>query len=86
VGLEWDTLSLMSTVVELLERKSNSSGVENPDYDNRGSAMLTTRHPSISQRLLLTSPTSGSRSVGIVRLQTQAMEFLYAIITRELTV
>jgi hypothetical protein len=29
--------------------------------------------------LALTSPTSGGRSVGIVRLQTQAMEFSFII-------
>jgi hypothetical protein len=31
--------------------------------------------PSTRERLALTSPTSGGRSVGIVRLQTTAMEF-----------
>jgi hypothetical protein len=29
------------------------------------------------QKLALTSPTSGGRSVGIVRSRTQAMEFFY---------
>jgi hypothetical protein len=30
---------------------------------------------SIRKKLVLTSPTSGGRSVGIVRLRTEAMEF-----------
>jgi hypothetical protein len=47
VGLERGPLSLVSTIEELLERKSSGSGLESRDYDRRGSAALTTRHPSI---------------------------------------
>jgi hypothetical protein len=47
VGLERGPLSLMSTIEELLEIKSNGSGLENRNYGCRGSAALTTRHPSI---------------------------------------
>jgi hypothetical protein len=47
VGLERGPLSLESTIEELLERKSSGSGLENPDYDHRGSAALTTPKPSI---------------------------------------
>jgi hypothetical protein len=32
VGLEWGTLSLMSTIEELLERKSSGFGLESRDY------------------------------------------------------
>jgi hypothetical protein len=35
VGLEWGPFSLVSTTVELLERKSGSSGLENLDYGHR---------------------------------------------------
>jgi hypothetical protein len=35
VGLEQRPLSLVSTTEELLERKSNSSGLENREYDHR---------------------------------------------------
>jgi hypothetical protein len=69
VGLEWGSLSLVCTVEELLERKSRGSGIENRDYGRRGSAALTTLHPS-------TSATSGGRSVGIVRSRIQATEFM----------
>jgi hypothetical protein len=72
VGLERGPISLVSTIEELLGRKSSSSGLENRDYGRRGFAALTTWHPSIPQKLALTSPTSGGRSVCIVRLQTQA--------------
>jgi hypothetical protein len=47
VGLERDPLSLVSTVQELLERKSSGSSLENRDYSCRGSAALAMRHPSI---------------------------------------
>jgi hypothetical protein len=40
---------------------------------------MTTRHPLYPQKLALTSPTSGGRSVGIVRLRTQAMEFVVCL-------
>jgi hypothetical protein len=36
---------------------------------------LTTWHP-YPQKLVITSPTSGGRSVGIVRSRTQTMEFV----------
>jgi hypothetical protein len=60
VGLEQGPLSLVSTNEELLERKSSGFGLENRDYSRRGSAAVTTRHPSIRKKLLLTSPTSAS--------------------------
>jgi hypothetical protein len=41
----------------------------------RGSVALTTRH-SLSAKLTLTSPTSGSISVGIVRSRSKATEFV----------
>jgi hypothetical protein len=47
VGLERGPLSLVSTIEELLERKISVSGLENSNYGRKGSAALTTRHPSI---------------------------------------
>jgi hypothetical protein len=47
MGLERDPFSNMSTTVELLERNSSDSGLENQDFGCRESAALTTRHPSI---------------------------------------
>jgi hypothetical protein len=47
VGLERSPLCFVSTTEELLERKSSSFGLENQEYGRRGSASLTTRHPSI---------------------------------------
>jgi hypothetical protein len=41
----------VSTIEELLERKSSGSGRENREYDLRGSAVLTTRHPSIRKNI-----------------------------------
>jgi hypothetical protein len=41
VGLDRDPLSLVSTIEEILGRKSSGSGLENLEYDHRGSAALT---------------------------------------------
>jgi hypothetical protein len=76
VGLERGPISLVSTTEELLEGKSSGSGLENRGYGRRGSATLTTRHPYIRKKLALTSPTSGGRSVGIVRSRTRATKFV----------
>jgi hypothetical protein len=46
--------------------------LENRDYGRRGSAVLTTQHPSTSKKLALTKPTRGGRSVGRVRSRTKA--------------
>jgi hypothetical protein len=54
----------VSTIEELLERKSSSSGLEIPEYGSK---------------LALTSPTSGGRSVGIVRSQTQVTELVFCL-------
>jgi hypothetical protein len=75
VGLERGPLSLVSATEELLGSNSRGSGLESREYG------LGIRHadhvaPSIRKKLALTSLTSGDRSVGIVRLRTQAMEFL----------
>jgi hypothetical protein len=50
------------------------AGLENRDYGRRGSAALTMQHPLYPQKLALTSPTSGGRSVSIVRSWTKATE------------
>jgi hypothetical protein len=76
VGSERGPLNLVSTIEELLGRKSSGSGLENRDYSRRGSAAMNTRQPLYPQKLVLTSPTSDSRSVGIVRSRTQATEFV----------
>jgi hypothetical protein len=65
VGLERGPPSLVSTIEKLLGRKSSGPGLVNRKYGRRGSATLTTW-----QQLALTSPTSGGRSIGTVRLNT----------------
>jgi hypothetical protein len=45
VGLERGAFSLVSTIEELLERKSGGSGLEGREYGRKGSATLTTWHP-----------------------------------------
>jgi hypothetical protein len=70
VGLERGPLSLVRIIEELLEWKSNSSGQENRIND-RGDLSRWPRDTLYPQKLELTSPTSGGRSVGIVRLPTK---------------
>jgi hypothetical protein len=65
-GLERNPHSLVRTTEELLGRYSSGSGQENRDYRLGGSIALTTQHP-LSAKVGTTSPTSGGRSVGIVR-------------------
>jgi hypothetical protein len=74
LGFERGTLSLVSTIKELLERKSSGSGLEIRKYGSRDPSRWP-RGTLYLQTLTLTSPTSGGHSVGIVRSQTQATEF-----------
>jgi hypothetical protein len=73
VGLERGLLSLVSTIEELLGRNSSGSGLKSEN------TVVGIRHadhvaPLYPQTLALTSPTSGGRSVDIVRSRSQAME------------
>jgi hypothetical protein len=65
----------VSTIEELLERENNGSDLETRDSGRKDPSRcpLCTLYP---QTLALTSPTSGGRSVGIVRSRTQATEFV----------
>jgi hypothetical protein len=64
VGLERDTLSLVSTIEELLGRKSSGSGLENREYGRRDPSRWPhgTFYP---RKLSLTPPTSGGRSLAV---------------------
>jgi hypothetical protein len=75
LGLERVPLSLVSTTEELLGRKSRGSSLEIREYGLRDPSRWP-RGTLYTQNLALTSSTSGSRSVGIVRSRTQAKEFL----------
>jgi hypothetical protein len=63
-----------STTEELLERKSSYSSLESPEYDRRDPSRWP-RGTLCPQKFELPSPTSGGRSIGIVRSRTQATEF-----------
>jgi hypothetical protein len=75
VGLERALLSLVNANEELLGRKSSGSGLENREY-SRGDPSRDTFYP---QKLALTSPTSGGRSVGIVGSRTKATVFVFCL-------
>jgi hypothetical protein len=85
VGLERGPLSLVSTIEELLGRKSSDSGLEIREYGRRDPSLLT-RDILYPQKLALTSPASGGRSVGMVLSRTKAMEFSLVIVAVTLTV
>jgi hypothetical protein len=76
VVLEWGPLSFVSTTEELLERRSSGSGLENREYGHTDPS-LWPRDTLYPQTLALTLPTSGSRSVGIIRSRTKALSFFY---------
>jgi hypothetical protein len=63
----------VSTTEELLGRKSSGSCLEIREYGRRDPSRWP-RGTLYPQTLALASPTSGGRSVGIVRLRTQATE------------
>jgi hypothetical protein len=73
VGLERGPLILVSTIEELLERKSSGFGLENRDYGRRDPPPCHVT-PLYPQKLEQTSPTSGSLSVGISHSWTKATE------------
>jgi hypothetical protein len=79
VGLERGPRSLASRIEELIGRKSSGSGLENRDYGCRNPSRWP-RGTLCPQTLALTSQTSSGRSVGIVRLQTQATEFSFSLV------
>jgi hypothetical protein len=70
VGLERGPISLVSTIEELLGRKSSGSGLENREYGCTYPSCRP-RGALYPQTLALTSPTSCGRSIDIVRSRTQ---------------
>jgi hypothetical protein len=76
VGLERGPLSLGATIEELLGRKSSGSGLENREYGRRDPSCWP-RCILYPQKLILSSPASGGRSVVIVGSRTEATELLY---------
>jgi hypothetical protein len=77
VSLEWGSLSFVSTIEKLLERKSSGFGLENRDYGPRWPRVT----PLYPQKLALTSPTNDGLSVDIVRLRTKASKLLLSLRT-----
>jgi hypothetical protein len=73
-GLERGPLSLVRATEELLEGKITAPVYKN-DINDRGNAFPWPRDTLYPQKLAHTSPTSGGRSVGIVRSRTKATEF-----------
>jgi hypothetical protein len=71
VGLERGSLSFVSTIEELLGRKSSGSGLEKTEYAAVGIRHANHLAPSNPQKLALTSPTIGGRFVGIDLSRTQ---------------
>jgi hypothetical protein len=61
-----------ATVISAIWRYA---GLESREYGRRESVTLTTWYPP--KKLALTSPTSGGRSVDMVRSRTQATEFSF---------
>jgi hypothetical protein len=71
VGRELGPLGLLSTIEDLLGRKSSGSGLEIREY-GRGDTLRRPRHTLYPQ----TSAISGGRSVGIVCPRAKATEFV----------
>jgi hypothetical protein len=56
-------------------KEKEAAPVKKPEINGHGNSMRWPRNTLYPKRLALTTPTSGSRLVGIVRLQTTATEF-----------
>jgi hypothetical protein len=69
----------MSATEELFGRKSSYSSLESREYGLRNSSSWP-RGKLYPQKSALTTPTSGGRSVGLVRSLTQATAFFYFVI------
>jgi hypothetical protein len=76
MDLERGSLSIMSTIEELLGRKNSGSGLESREYGHRVPARWP-RGTFYPQKLTLTSLIRGGSSVGIFRSLAQATEYLY---------
>jgi hypothetical protein len=75
VGLKRGPLSLVSTTEQLLGRKVADPVYKNREYGRRDPSRWP-RGTLYPQKLEITSPTSGGRSVGIVHSRTHTMEFI----------
>jgi hypothetical protein len=76
VGLEWGSLSLVSTTEELLDRKV-AAPVQKTENTAVGIRHADHVAPFYPLKLAISSPTSGGRSVGIVRSRTQTTDLFY---------
>jgi hypothetical protein len=84
MDLERGPLSLVSTTEELLGRKSSDCGLEIRQYGRRN-LLRWPRGTLYPRKVKLTSPTSGGRSVVIVRMRTQATEFVFSLVSHYIT-
>jgi hypothetical protein len=76
VDLEQGPLSLVRIIEKLLNGKV-AAPVQKTEINGRGDPLRWPRDTLYPLKLALTSPTSGGRSVGIVRLGTKAREFVF---------
>jgi hypothetical protein len=83
VGLERGPLSPVSTIEELLERKSSGFGLEGQEYGRKEPSHWP-RGAHYPQKLALTLPTGRLPLVGVVRSRTHATDFIFSIITLKL--
>jgi hypothetical protein len=69
----------VSTIEELVGRNSSDTCLEIREYGHRD-LLHCPRDTLCPQKLALTSPTSGGRSVGIVRPRNKATEFVLFVL------
>jgi hypothetical protein len=74
VGLEWGPLSIMRIIEELLER-TVAAPVYKTEIKGCDVSLRWPRDTFYPLKMALTSPTSGGRSVGIVRWRTEPPGF-----------
>jgi hypothetical protein len=77
MGVKQGSLSLVSTIEALFERKSSGSSLEIREYGRKDLSRWP-RGTLSPQKLTLASPTRGGRSIGIIRSRTQATYFSFS--------
>jgi hypothetical protein len=79
VGLERSPLSLVRIIEELLGRKA-AAPVQKTEINGHGDPLRWPRDTLYPLKLALNSPTSGGRSVGIVRWRTNTWDFSFSFV------
>jgi hypothetical protein len=67
-------------IIEELFQENSGCGLKKNEINGRGDSLHGPRDTLYPLKVALISPTSSGRSVGIVRLRTKTMEFVFVFV------